>query len=247
MSVSEEIMSKFYSIIKKATKTHTLQSGENIGTLSRMYGLTLEQIYQANPSKAEFWRANPGKLQIGEVINIPQAVHEYAKTLNEEDAKLTVKMTLDQIIERASKYSGMEAAVIKALIQKESKGDKDAVNAKSGAKGLGQLMDGRIKEFKIDDPFNPAQNVTAAATYLAQLYGTAPGSSKDEKLWNALASYNWGPSNFSKWLSVQPLDTSALPRETREYPALIFQSLGRPPPRLYEVWYYEAIYGRASG
>lgn len=233
MSIANDIMERMHSILKTAEKIHEMAAGDVLGRIAMDNGLTMEQLYSANPDKAERWRTNPRSIQIGEKVRIPQSAVEFGTGLK--------GLTIDELINRSAAYAGIDAAVLKALIEQESGGNANAQSGK-GAKGLGQLMDSRIKEFKVNDPFDPAQNVPVAAAYLAQVYKNAPGVG-DEKLWNALVSYNWGPSAFQAWYKIQPLDMTKIPNESKKYPVEIFRKMGKEIPAVYKNWIASEVKG----
>lgn len=112
-------------------------------------------------------------------------------------------------VEVAAARSGLPVDLIRAVIAAESGGRARAVST-AGAMGLMQLMPGTWAQLRErlslgDDPFDPADNVLAGATYLRDLhdrYG-APGF---------LAAYNAGPGRYEASLAGRPL-----PLETRLY------------------------------
>jgi LysM repeat protein len=226
MTIADDIAIKFDELTKVAAQVYTIRKGDTLGRIARYNGLTLEQLYLANPNSAPRWKKNPRGLQIGEKVNIPESAIQFG-------AKLKGR-TVQDIIDASSKFAGIDSKLLAALIQRESGGKLDALSP-AGARGLGQLMPGRIKDFKITDPNDPTQNIPATASYLAQMYRIAPGTG-DEKLWNALAAYNWGPTALLKWHKMQPLDFSKMPQETQKYASSIFQSLGKSPPAHYQNW-----------
>lgn len=103
---------------------------------------------------------------------------------------------LSTIVSSASQQTGVPASLISSVIGAESAGNPLAVSS-TGAQGLMQLMPSTgqqvagqlgISNF---DPFDPAQNVTVASTYLGQLF------SQFGDWATALAAFNWGPGNVS--------------------------------------------------
>jgi hypothetical protein len=85
----------------------------------------------------------------------------------------------------------------------------DLVNQKSGAAGIAQFMPGTAAQFKIN-PFVPEEAVPAAAQYLRQNLDKFGGDYD-----KALAAYNWGPGNVSRY------GMGAMPLETQKYIATI--------------------------
>ncbi|HEY9856622.1 MAG TPA: lytic transglycosylase domain-containing protein [Stenomitos sp.] len=109
-----------------------------------------------------------------------------------------------QAATQAAKPSGVDPALVQAVIQAESGGDPKAVS-KAGAMGLMQLMPETAQDMGVTDPFDPAQNVAGGTRYLQQMidrFGNVP---------EALAAYNAGPGAVEKHGGIPPYT------ETRHY------------------------------
>lgn len=229
MSIANELASNFHKFesgsIEKTAKVHKLEKGQNVGVLSRMYNVTEEQIFEANKSRNLEARKNV--LQIGETIVIPVSALEFSKNIS--------PLELPQQIEAAAKFAGVPARLFEAMIQVESQNCTQNTSH-AGARGCGQLMPNILSLFGVTSPDNTAQNLSASAQYLASLIRSAPGANNEEKEWNSLMMYNWGPGNFSSWYSTK--DPNKLNAEAKSHPKKIFDILGRPVPKV-----YEGIYG----
>ena len=110
----------------------------------------------------------------------------------------------DNLIELAKRYAakaGVPASLVYAMIMSESTGHPDAVNNRTGAKGLMQLMGPAASEqgFTHEDMANPEKNVEAGAGYLARMLKLFEGDPK-----RALSAYNVGPGNTRKVDGVAP-------------------------------------------
>jgi len=93
---------------------------------------------------------------------------------------------LDKLVEQSSKQEGVQADLIRGVINQESGGRPCAISFK-GAQGLMQLMPATAAQFGVRDAFDPKQNVDAGTKLLKQLLGKYNG---DVKL--TLAAYNAG-------------------------------------------------------
>ncbi|HWR19198.1 MAG TPA: lytic transglycosylase domain-containing protein [Clostridia bacterium] len=96
----------------------------------------------------------------------------------------------DSIIAAASNAYGLDADLIRAVIQAESSYNKNAVSS-AGAEGLMQLMPGTAASLGVTDSFDAQQNIFAGTQYLSkqiERFG-------DIRL--ALAAYNTGPSRVA--------------------------------------------------
>ena len=101
-------------------------------------------------------------------------------------------------IRAASKLSGVNAALLRAIIHAESGFNPRALSYK-GAQGLMQLMPGTAFELGVGDAFDPAENISGGARYLAMLLRDFHG---DVQL--AAAAYNAGAGAVTKYRGVPP-------------------------------------------
>jgi soluble lytic murein transglycosylase-like protein len=101
-------------------------------------------------------------------------------------------------IRAAAKLTGVNAALLRAIIHAESGFNPRALSYK-GAQGLMQLMPGTAFELGVGDAFDPAQNISGGARYLAMLLHDYHG---DVKL--AAAAYNAGAGAVAKYRGVPP-------------------------------------------
>ncbi len=105
----------------------------------------------------------------------------------------------DTIIHKASEQFGVEANLIKAVIMAESSFDPDAVS-ESGAQGLMQLMPSTADDMRVNNPFDPEENIFGGTKYLGLLLKRFK---QDKRL--AVAAYNVGPTVVSNHNSVPPI------------------------------------------
>lgn len=109
-----------------------------------------------------------------------------------------------QYAERFSKTYNMSPALVKAIIRAESNGDRFAVSRK-GAKGMMQLMPFTSKRLKVNDPFDPVENIEGGVKYMKELLGTFGGN-----IVHAVAAYNAGPAAVKKYGGIPPYQETRL-------------------------------------
>ena len=131
-------------------------------------------------------------------------------------ARIRYPLQYEHIVTGHARNYDLDAALLAAVIYRESKFDADAKSS-SGAIGLMQLLPDTAKgialhtggaRFRVEDLYDPEINVRYGSFYLRRLlrkYG-------DTRL--ALAAYNAGQANVDRWRAEG--DDISFP-ETREY------------------------------
>jgi soluble lytic murein transglycosylase-like protein len=125
---------------------------------------------------------------------------------------LAGRTTYDPIIESAATRHDVDARVVKAVIQVESAFQPRARSSK-GAMGLMQLMPKTARQYKAQNPYDPASNIEAGTKYLKQLL-------QEFELPLALAAYNAGESAVRRFGGIPPY------AETQAYVVKVMGLLG---------------------
>ncbi|MGD8385773.1 MAG: lytic transglycosylase domain-containing protein [Desulfobacteraceae bacterium] len=103
------------------------------------------------------------------------------------------------IIKQASAHFEVEPSLIKAVIKAESGFNHRAVSHK-GAQGLMQLMPSTADLLRVNDPFDPTENIFGGTRYLKQLLDRF----NDMRL--AVAAYNAGPEAVENYRGIPPYE-----------------------------------------
>ena len=112
---------------------------------------------------------------------------------------------LGGLIKKYSRLHGVDARLVWAVMRSESGFNPQAVSPK-GAMGLMQLIPSTAALMGVSDPFDPEQNISGGVKYLKLCLAKF----NNNVIW-ALAAYNAGPDNVSKYQGCPPF------AETRNY------------------------------
>lgn len=113
--------------------------------------------------------------------------------------------TIEICIDRHSADQSLDPKLVRAMIQIES-GYNHRARSHKGAMGLMQLMPGTASLYRVEDPYDPDENVRGGTSYLRHLVDRFPG-----RLDLAVAAYNAGPGAVERYNGIPPY------RETRDY------------------------------
>ncbi|HET58323.1 MAG TPA: hypothetical protein ENN35_07780 [Deltaproteobacteria bacterium] len=116
--------------------------------------------------------------------------------------------SIENIIVAASQQYGVDENLVRAVVKAESDFQAGSTSSK-GAMGLMQLMPETARDLGVENPYDPAENVTGGVRYLRMLMDRY-GGDVDQ----ALAAYNWGMGNLDR-------SDGSLPGETRTYLARV--------------------------
>lgn len=111
---------------------------------------------------------------------------------------------LDIIRYHASSYR-LEEALVKAVIKVESD-YRPGIVSKKGAQGLMQLIPETARLLKVNNPFDPSENIRGGSEYLRRMLDLF-----DNDIELALAAYNAGPTTVQRFGGIPPYE------ETRNY------------------------------
>ena len=132
-----------------------------------------------------------------EALSVPKTTTNTSTSASNTDYKA--------IIEQAATTYNVPTKLIESVIQHESSFNPLAVSS-AGATGLMQLMPSTAKYLGVTDATDPTQNIMGGTKYLRQMLDKFNG---DTSL--ALAAYNAGPGNVSKYNGIPPF------KETQNY------------------------------
>ncbi len=107
-------------------------------------------------------------------------------------------------VDRFSRANDLPPALVHAIIKAESNGQRKAVSPK-GAKGVMQLMPFTSKRMRVNDPFDPIENIEGGIKYIKELLIAFEGN-----LTNTVAAYNAGPAAVRKYGGVPPYQETRL-------------------------------------
>ena len=118
-----------------------------------------------------------------------------------------------ELIDRAAAREGLDARLVRAVIQVESAYRSKARSPK-GAMGLMQLMPATARQYEVGDPYDPSDNIGAGTRHLKSLLGRF-------ELPLALAAYNAGEAAVERFRGIPPYP------ETQDYVRRVLRLLGR--------------------
>jgi hypothetical protein len=139
----------------------------------------------------------------------PELVREETVRFDRRDARKEYAA----IIDRVSKEQGVDARLVRAVIQVES-GYQQTARSRKGAMGLMQLMPQTARQYAVADPYDPVANIEGGIKHLKMLLDRWPTQL-------ALAAYNAGEGAVEKFRGIPPYP------ETRAYVSRVLQLVSR--------------------
>ena len=149
-------------------------------------------------------------------VPYPEPTPEASVVVAVEPVTLGTRDELVALINERAELHGVDTRLARAVVMVESNYQPEAVSAK-GAMGLMQLMPATARQYALENPFDPRQNLDAGLRHLRGLldrYGKG-----GESL--ALAAYNAGEGAVSRYGGIPPY------RETQDYVRRILTLTGR--------------------
>jgi soluble lytic murein transglycosylase-like protein len=127
-----------------------------------------------------------------------------------------------------SRIYNVDAELVNAIVRQESCFNEGA-HSRVGAIGLMQLMPQTALGLRITDPWNPEHNIQGGVKYIAQMLKRFNGNTK-----LAIAAYNAGPGNVSKYNGIPPFKETRhyVKRVYTEYKRLKTDGIGYPERRI---------------
>jgi soluble lytic murein transglycosylase-like protein len=144
----------------------------------------------------------------------PRAVSAYTGEAPATTAPTTSSgAILGTLIDRIASEQGVEAPLVRSVIQAESNYNPSAVSPK-GALGMMQLIPSTARRFGVADAFNVADNIQGGVRYLRFLLDYY-----NNDYVRAIAAYNAGEAAVDKYNGIPPYS------ETRNYVYTVARNL----------------------
>ncbi|WP_223155149.1 lytic transglycosylase domain-containing protein [Alkalibacillus aidingensis] len=175
------------------------QSSENI--FNQMLQLQLGQQMPLNEQAINSSSSDLKSLFLNQPVSYTP---EYESIQNQIKSNQT-NSDFDELIEGAANKYGIDADLIRSVIEVESSFNPNAISH-AGAQGLMQLMPGTAQALGVQDAFDPRENIEGGTRYLRDMLNQYNGNTE-----LALAAYNAGPGNVARYNGVPPFE------ETRQY------------------------------
>jgi soluble lytic murein transglycosylase len=176
---------------------------------SGLRALALLDVGRKDLAVKEFKQIHPnGKHRLEKALiaaanhyNLPELAMRLGNALGQPDGKLYDVALYPVVPWKGEASTGVDPALINALIRQESKFDAGARNSRSGAQGLMQLMPRTARfvsdgKYKASDVHKPQVNIVLGQRYIRHLLDLP--SIKGNLLYLA-AAYNAGPGNLNRW------------------------------------------------
>lgn len=156
---------------------------------------------------------DPSLVRSIEPDEVPYPEPEPEAAVADSPAGVAIAVPYAEIIDEVAAQHGVDAKLVRALIQVES-AYNSAAKSRKGAMGLMQLMPATARQYAVGDPYDPRANIEAGIRHLKALL-----EQFDVSL--ALAAYNAGEAAVRRFGGIPPY------RETQQYVTRILQLFKR--------------------
>jgi hypothetical protein len=181
--------------------TLTLRGGGEIG-MPRSF------VESVAPDEVPYEPPEPPPSRVAPVVAVTPEASSLSSSLSRNG--------LVGLIDRLAAQHGVNPKLVHALVKVESNYEPRALSPK-GAMGLMQLMPATARQYAVNDPFDPVQNLGAGLQHLRGLLDRF-GKGRESL---ALAAYHAGEGAVSRYGGIPPF------RETQNYVRRILSLTGR--------------------
>src|SRR5437588_2122756 len=147
-------------------------------------------------------------------VPYPDPAPETATAGLKADGTFDASVRYAKLIDHVAAEHGVDARLVKAIIQVES-AFQERARSRKGAMGLMQIMPETARQYAVTDPYDARANIEAGVKHLKSLMLRLPLSL-------ALAAYNAGERAVQRYGGIPPY------AETRDYVTRIMKLVGKP-------------------
>jgi hypothetical protein len=196
-----------------SVKAHRVEGSSLVLTLRSGGEVVCEAslITRIAPDEAPYPEPPPPAESPSGSESLSNAVSSFSQTSGRVD-RTSAAAPYNHIIDRVAAQEGVDARLVRAVIEVES-GYRPRARSPKGAMGLMQLMPATARQYSVRNPYDPAANIEAGTRHLKSLLSRFPPAL-------ALAAYNAGDAAVERFGGIPPF------AETRNYVSRILQIVG---------------------